>query len=64
MGGRLTAPAPGAGVDGATLDGMVSGSGAVFEAKSMLPWSFSEDRHGAVKRLKYLAQIGFVSVFS
>jgi predicted phage-related endonuclease len=27
---------------GATLDGMVAGSGAVFEAKFMLPWSFSE----------------------
>jgi len=28
---------------GATLDGMVAGSGAVFEAKFMLPWSFSEE---------------------
>src|SRR5712691_2802076 len=28
---------------GATLDGMVEGSGAVFEAKFMLPWSFSEE---------------------
>src|SRR5215216_4780942 len=28
---------------GATLDGMVVGSGAVFEAKFMLPWSFSEE---------------------
>src|SRR5215204_3128406 len=28
---------------GATLDGMVVNSGAVFEAKFMLPWSFSED---------------------
>jgi len=27
---------------GATLDGVVAGSGAVFEAKFMLPWSFSE----------------------
>ncbi len=26
----------------ATLDGRVAGSGAVFEAKFMLPWSFSE----------------------
>ena len=26
----------------ATLDGMVEGTGAVFEAKFMLPWSFSE----------------------
>src|SRR5438445_11188834 len=25
---------------GATLDGMVGGTGAVFEAKFMLPWSF------------------------
>ena len=28
---------------GATLDGMVEGSGAVFEAKFMLPWNFSEE---------------------
>src|SRR5437588_1347741 len=28
---------------GATLDGMVHGTGAVFEAKFMLPWSFSEE---------------------
>jgi predicted phage-related endonuclease len=28
---------------GATLDGMLAGSGAVFEAKFMLPWSFSEE---------------------
>ena len=28
---------------GATLDGRVQGSGAVFEAKFMLPWSFSEE---------------------
>jgi len=27
----------------ATLDGRVEGSGAVFEAKFMLPWSFSEE---------------------
>jgi predicted phage-related endonuclease len=27
----------------ATLDGVVEGSGAVFEAKFMLPWSFSEE---------------------
>jgi predicted phage-related endonuclease len=27
---------------GATLDGRVEASGAVFEAKFMLPWSFSE----------------------
>jgi predicted phage-related endonuclease len=27
----------------ATLDGIVQGSGAVFEAKFMLPWSFSEE---------------------
>src|SRR6266478_7641256 len=26
----------------ATLDGIVDGTGAVFEAKFMLPWSFSE----------------------
>src|SRR6516164_11113647 len=27
----------------ATLDGIVDGSGAVFEAKFMLPWTFSEE---------------------
>src|SRR5207244_6428001 len=27
----------------ATLDGIVEGTGAVFEAKFMLPWSFSEE---------------------
>src|SRR5271166_917322 len=27
----------------ATLDGIVEGKGAVFEAKFMLPWSFSEE---------------------
>ncbi len=32
----------------ATLDGRVESSGAVFEAKFMLPWSFSEE--GAVER--------------
>ena len=28
---------------GATVDGIVAGSGTVFEAKFMLPWSFSEE---------------------
>jgi predicted phage-related endonuclease len=28
----------------ATLDGVVESTGAVFEAKFMLPWSFSEER--------------------
>ena len=28
---------------GATLDGRIEGSDAVFEAKFMLPWSFSEE---------------------
>src|SRR6202795_1257031 len=28
---------------GATLDGVVAGTGAVYEAKFMLPWSFSEE---------------------
>jgi putative phage-type endonuclease len=37
----------------ATLDGLVEGSGAVFEAKFMLPWSFSEE--GAAE--KYMAQL-------
>jgi YqaJ-like viral recombinase domain len=30
----------------ATLDGMVEGTGAVFESKFMLPWSFSEEAAG------------------
>jgi predicted phage-related endonuclease len=38
---------------GATLDGMVAGTGAVFEAKFMLPWSFSEE--GAAE--KHMAQL-------
>jgi hypothetical protein len=38
---------------GATLDGIVEGTEAVFEAKFMLPWSFSEE--GAAE--KYMAQL-------
>jgi putative phage-type endonuclease len=37
----------------ATLDGVVDGTGAVFEAKFMLPWSFSEE--GAAE--KHMAQL-------
>ena len=37
----------------ATLDGLVKETGAVFEAKFMLPWSFSE---GAAAE-KYMAQL-------
>jgi putative phage-type endonuclease len=37
----------------ATLDGVVEATGAVFEAKFMLPWSFSEE--GAAE--KYMAQL-------
>src|SRR3981189_2828619 len=37
----------------ATLDGIVEGTGAVFEAKFMLPWSFSEE--AAVE--KHMAQV-------
>src|SRR4051795_9201653 len=37
----------------ATLDGMVEGTGAVFEAKFMLPWTFSEE--GAAE--KHMAQL-------
>jgi predicted phage-related endonuclease len=32
---------------GATLDGRIKGSGAVFESKFMLPWSFSEEAAAA-----------------
>ena len=38
---------------GATLDGRVAGSGAVFEAKFMLPWSFSEEAAAE----KHMAQV-------
>ena len=37
----------------ATLDGVVEGIGAVFEAKFMLPWSFSEEAAAE----KYMAQV-------
>jgi len=37
----------------ATLDGIVEGIGAVFEAKFMLPWSFSEEAAAQ----KYMAQV-------
>jgi predicted phage-related endonuclease len=37
----------------ATLDGIVSGTGAVYEAKFMLPWSFSEEFAAE----KYMAQL-------
>jgi predicted phage-related endonuclease len=38
---------------GATLDGIVEGTGAVFEAKFMLPWSFSEEAAAE----KHMAQV-------
>ena len=38
---------------GATLDGRVEGSGAVFESKFMLPWSFSEETAAE----KYMPQL-------
>ena len=38
---------------GATLDGRVETSGAVFEAKFMLPWSFSEEAAAQ----KYMPQL-------
>jgi hypothetical protein len=37
----------------ATLDGIVTGTGAVYEAKFMLPWSFSEEFAAE----KYMAQL-------
>ncbi len=38
---------------GATLDGIVESTGAVFESKFMLPWSFSEEAAAQ----KYIAQL-------
>ncbi len=45
----------------ATLDGIVEGSGAVFEAKFMLPWSFSEEgaAAGAVFEAKFMLPWSF-----
>ena len=37
----------------ATLDGVVEGTGAIFEAKFMLPWSFSDE----VAAKKHMAQV-------
>jgi hypothetical protein len=37
----------------ATLDGVVEGTGAVFDAKFMLPWAFSEEAAAA----KHMAQL-------
>jgi len=37
----------------ATIDGMIEGTGAVFEAKFMLPWSFSEEAAAE----KYMPQL-------
>src|SRR3954447_24159265 len=37
----------------ATLDGVVEGTGAVFEAKFMLPWTFSEEAAAE----KHMAQL-------
>src|SRR5580692_4157334 len=44
---------PGLGWMAATLDGRVEGTGAVFEAKFMLPWSFSEEAASE----KYMPQL-------
>jgi predicted phage-related endonuclease len=38
---------------GATLDGLIEASGSVFEAKFMLPWSFSEEAAAE----KHMAQV-------
>jgi hypothetical protein len=44
---------PGLGWMAATLDGRVEGTGAVFEAKFMLPWSFTEEAAAE----KYMPQL-------
>jgi hypothetical protein len=49
---RFVIPCPVVRWMAATLDGMVEATGAVFEAKFMLPWSFSEE--GAAQ--KYMPQ--------
>jgi YqaJ-like viral recombinase domain len=48
----------------ATLDGIVEGTGAVFEAKFMLPWSFSEEAAAEKQRhtwsyIRFLDLCGF-----
>jgi hypothetical protein len=46
-------PASNPPMDGRTLDGRVEATGAVFEAKFMLPWSFSEEAAAE----KHMAQL-------
>jgi hypothetical protein len=40
-------------MDAATLDGLVDPGGAVFEAKFVLPWTFSEEAAAE----KHMAQL-------
>jgi YqaJ-like viral recombinase domain len=42
----------------ATLDGLVKETGAVFEAKFMLPWSFSEEAAPDPQRVRKAALVG------
>ena len=53
-----TDPPPGPALDGATLDGRVEATGAVFEAKFMLPWSFSEKKRRS-KSMRHSCSITF-----
>ena len=46
-------PPPGYSLDGSYTDGRVESSGAVFESKFMLPWSFSEEAAAEI----YAAQL-------
>src|SRR5580692_4486377 len=40
---------------GATLDGRVEATGAVFEAKFMLPWSFSDESSAPAMRISSMS---------
>jgi hypothetical protein len=52
-GSEVILTSPQSSVDAATPDGRVEASGAVFESKFMLPWSFSEEAAAE----KYMPQL-------
>ena len=45
----------------ATLDGIVESTGAVFEAKFMLPWSFSEEGAASSTRARARPTLASIS---
>jgi len=47
-------------IDGATPTGMVAAEGAVFEAKFMLPWAFSEEAAAHHDPRAFIGRVGVV----